>query len=298
MMNAPLENYRASGKFSPRLVVYGLLVLSGAVLLSGVYELLLFYIPFIYLNFIIVAAFGAILGVLSAWTLSKGHCRNRTVGILLTLLITGAGLLGSYAWNYRRYVSAVAEANPEYSQLEIARFEVPSWLENRVEGGWRMKSSTINGLAVWGVWGVEALVVLGLAFWLVTDRPKTPYCEGCGRWTEAHHAGLLHLNRNDAEPLIAQGKLAELLSLESRPEELADEPNLSLVRNYCPSCPNSFFLTVTEIRYSRGSKNELKEHKTVLALNVVLSAKLSAQFVTRFGGPATGLDADVAAAAG
>ena len=197
-MHVSLEYYQPSGKFRPSILFYATVAETGGALLAGLYELLLFYIPFIYLNFLIVLAFGAVLGVMSTWVLDRSHCRNRVVSFLLAFAIGATGLLASYTWNYRRFVSAVIEQHPEWSPLEVALVGVPAFIEGRVEAGWQMKSSTMNGAFVWAIWGIEAAAVLGLAIFMVRDLTRTPYCEACRQWTKKQAARLSGLDRTAA----------------------------------------------------------------------------------------------------
>ena len=99
-MHSSIARYSPSGAFSPRTFVYVPGALLGAGVLAGVYAWLVDVIPFVYLNLLLALSLGGLVGMMTAMAIKAGHCRNRALGVVLGLLVGGAGLAASYAWSY------------------------------------------------------------------------------------------------------------------------------------------------------------------------------------------------------
>lgn len=182
-MSTTLERYNSSGKFGPLTAVYAV---GGAValgLLAWVYQLALTWIPFIYIEFILVGGFGFAAGLAVSMIMDMGHCRNRGVGALVGLLLGAVGLAASFWWGYRSGLSSVIESNPQVAAEEIAaQYSFGLWIDDRVEGGWTIKSAALNGAFVWVMWSLEALIVLGISGAMGWIRAGHSYCEKCKAW--------------------------------------------------------------------------------------------------------------------
>jgi hypothetical protein len=101
-MTQAFDRYRPSGRFHPRLFVYAPPALLGAVAAAWVYEVMLFHIPFIYVNFLLVAAFGASLGLVASSIVKRAEVRNPAVAYALGAGLALLALAASYGWNLLR----------------------------------------------------------------------------------------------------------------------------------------------------------------------------------------------------
>jgi hypothetical protein len=208
------------------------------------------------------------------------HCRNRGLALILALLIGGAGLTASYGWGFRRALSAVAAQYPDTTVLQLAQeISVVTWLEARIESGWTLRSSDVSGGLVLFIWAIEALVVLGFALSMGVSAAANPYCERCQLWTESQGTGIRGLTREDAQPLLDRGDLATMLALPERTDTEA-AVRIQLLRNYCPQCPDTAYLTVNEVR-TEVSNGKAKENKKELLSKAELTPKLSALYLQR-----------------
>lgn len=97
-MSTTLERYNSSGRFGPLTVVYAVGGAVALTLLAWVYQLALTWIPFIYIEFILVGGFGFAAGLAVTMIMDMGHCRNRGVGALLGLVLGAVGLAASFWW--------------------------------------------------------------------------------------------------------------------------------------------------------------------------------------------------------
>jgi hypothetical protein len=286
-MQTTLPRYAPSGAFSPVVFVYALGGLIGSVLLAGLYEFLIDLIPFIYLNALIALGFGFGVGMVGAMVIKGGHCRNRAVALVVALLIGGGGLAASYGWGYRRTLSELASQSGDATVLQLAQeVSIGTYLDARIQNGWSVRSSTIDGFGVMAIWGIEALIVLGLGLLVTMGASTEPYCEPCRAWTSNEDTKLKGLTREDAQPLLDKGDLAGVISLSDRPD--ADSAvRIELKRSFCPKCANTAFLSVKEVRTEVTNGKE-KETQTSLIDNVELSPKLNALYIQRFPQPPEG----------
>jgi hypothetical protein len=280
-MSTHLQRYAPSGGFHPDIFVYALGGLVGAVLLAGLYELLLHLNPILFASFLLTMGFGFGLGWMGIFLIQRGHCRNRRLAFVLALVIAGGGLAASYGWGYRRALSQMADHSPGTTVLQLAQdVSVETWLETRITNGWGIRRSAITGKGVLTIWALEALFVLSLAVLITVSTASDPYCEHCQQWTGRQDAFITGHTREYAQRLLDRGGLAALLAL---PDRTADDTStrLQLVRHFCPRCSLTAFLTVKEIRAAeRGGHG--KEETATLLENVELSPELNAAYVQRF----------------
>ena len=281
-MHANIQRYAPSGAFGPLTFVYALGSLIAAILLAGIYMLLVDLIPFIYASFLLTAGFGFALAVMGSWSVTSGHCRNRGLAIGVGLLLGAGGLAASYAWGFLLTLNEATSNYPGVTVLELAQ-EVPfgRWLDARLDGGWKVgKSTEITGIGVMVIWFIEAVIVLGAPFLMTMFAAAEPYCEPCQTWTKSQGSSIKGLTREDVQPLLDRGDLAGLLTMADHPDT-DSAYRIQLLRQYCPRCANTAFLTVNELQtVVKDGKTE--ENKVELLENAVLTQKLSTQYLERF----------------
>jgi hypothetical protein len=287
-MSSTVQRYAPSGAFKPAVFLFALGGLLGAVALAWVYELLLDLIPFVYISMLMTVGFGFGLGLVGAMVVKAGHCRNRAVAAVLALLMGAGGLAASYGWGYRRALNELAEKTPGITLSELHQVvSVGTWMDARIENGWEVRRSTISGAGVMAIWGIEALIALGLCSLVVVLGAAAPYCERCQVWTETQSAQLAGLGVEDVASLIERGDLAGVLALTARPEA-GTASRIELLRNFCPECPDTAYLTVKEVR-TEVKNGKAQEHTKELLEHAELSPKLNAVYVERFPRTAEGV---------
>jgi hypothetical protein len=298
MANTTLPRYSPSGFFRPTTFALFIAAIGGGVLVAWLYQLLMRWIPFIYLNAIICAGFGAALGVGGTWAVKSGHCRNRIIALLFALPLFALPLAASYWWDYRHVLSEVAEKNPSVPMEEIQReVTFQRYIDAKVETGWSVSShggsgSQFNGKGVYFIWGIEALILFGIVVFMVNLAVGEPYCERCNQWANEKKMLLPGLSAADADPLLAQGDLDAVIGLQP-PAEPDLSMAITMTAAICPGCRDTGFLTVEEKRVLSRKKGKAEEKTKVLISNAVLRADQRAKFLARLEPPAT---APVAAA--
>lgn len=291
MATSSFASYRPSGRFNPLTLALFAGAIAAAAAAAWLYQMLMTWIPYIYVNLVLCAGFGAALGVAGAWAVRRGHCRNRLVAVLLAVPLAAAGVGASYYWGYRSTLSAIAEKNPE-TPIEAIREEVTfeRWIDAREEAGWTMSSShstasrrnspDISGAGVLVVWAIEALLLLGLTVLLVDAEAQKPYCERCGRWCAPKPLSLAGLGRADVEHAVQLGDLMPLVDIAVRAD---GDPARSLVLtgNVCDGCSDTAFLSVEE--KTTTQKKKQTSVKTVRLLkHAILTSEQRAAFVQRY----------------
>jgi hypothetical protein len=276
-----LPRYSPSGFMRPVTVMLFVAGAAGGVLVAWLYQLLMDWIPFIYLNMLICAGFGGALGLAGAWAVKTGHCRNRLVALLLALPLAAAPLAASYYWGYRSTVSQLAKEHPDVSRDEIMRdrYTLRDWIKDKQEVGWKVKSSTVNGGAVLAVWAVEAAIVFGLVLAIVFGAVSAPYCERCNLWGDEKGIAIRGRSAKDAGPLLDAGDLDALIALDAPPEP--DEGQaIVLTATVCAGCADTGFLTVKE-RQVTVKKGKREEKTKELIGHAVLRADQRARLLAR-----------------
>jgi hypothetical protein len=284
-------SYRPSGRVRPLTLALFVVALIGGALAAWLYQSLMTWIPYIYVNLVLCAGFGAGLGAAGAFAVRRGHCRNRILALALALPLALVAVGASYYWGYRSTLATIAEKNAGASIDDIAGdFTFARWLDARRRVGWTMSSShstpsrrnspDISGAGVLVVWAVEALVLVGLAVLVVDTEAQKPYCEGCGRWCTPKPLALAGLSRVDVAQAVQMGDLMPLVDIAVRAD---GDPARSLVLtgNVCESCSDTAFLSVDEKTTTQRKKQT--STKTVhLLKHAVLTAPQRAAFVHRY----------------
>jgi hypothetical protein len=184
----PDRYYRHSGKFPPAAVLKGLAAgLAASVPLAFVYAYAIVYIPIIgVVSFILTAGFAAIVGLATGALLHAGKVRNQPVAYATALPVGLFALWASWVvWVY----ALLHRADSDVGLFEIAFSPVGLWkvinLINE-KGAWNLKGFTPTGGFLWFLWGLEALLIVGIIVFVAGMMVDNPFCEACDRWCEEH----------------------------------------------------------------------------------------------------------------
>ncbi len=257
--------YQYSQKFSLISLVLILLVSAVfAVILGALYGLAIFYIPFIYLNFILTLLFGFALGGLIGTFGRLFHIRNPSLIWVIGFVI---GVLAYYvAWVMWLH----------YFKEQIAWTYVPMDVWRLVEdvarnGAWTFKSFTPTGLVLYSLWGIESLTIILLSAITAYGVIKSaPYCERCCCWLDGHlsYSPLTVMNNQILERLLVEEDLSSLNEL--TPVE-ASEPHYSEIDvSYCSQCENEYYLSFKDIIMTTDKDGNQEAKETVLIDNFIL----------------------------
>lgn len=259
--------YRHSGKFGLLGFVYMLAFGAvGALVLGLVYAYADNYIPLVYLNLLLVVAYGCGVGACVHYGAKLGKVRN------VPLLLLGgfvAGLMAEYS-NWVWWVYA-------YSKQEVLVY-MPSDLwqviqEVNEQGAWSVFGSTPTGVELWAYWGLEALVIVAgstAIAWLTLS--SLPFCETCGRWADSKDTVSPLDAVAEPQKFKSRLELKEYEAVKTLHKVATDAAAYSeVVLQKCPACSESNFLTVRAVTVSVDKKGKSNRRTANLLQNLILS---------------------------
>ena len=240
-------------------------VVTGCVL-GGVYTFTLILIPFIYINFLLTAGFGAVIGVVVGWAAKVGKIRNNLVVGFLGFVF---GLVGLYfAWAVAplvRLEGGFVAWNPEI---------ILKYLELLYENGsWTLfGDNPVKGIFLLLVWILEGGIILTLAVSLALSPVMTrPFCERCHEWTTIEE-DVQRLSLEDAQETLLQrileGEIDALGEFFRAEEDEAVYLRLDLA--HCLICLDSNFLTIQTITQTTDKNGDLSTEEESLVGNLVI----------------------------
>ena len=255
----PLHLYQFSGLHGRSILLLLLLALPLCLLVSAGYAYLDVYLPIGgFLTVFMVV--GYVLGI--GFTISLlgkfGKSRNPTA---LKLMGVGIAAVSLYAaWAFFLHALFARNATDVPSTLDFALNPKLMWaaIESVNETGWyTIKKMTPTGLVLWAFWSIEALAVLGGAWYLADSSiANEMFCEACDSWCPpgdmTYHEPtpeLLAAKTNSISPL-------QLLALPALPEKTIPAFRAELVQ--CPGCKRAG-VRYSRLRHEKNDKGELEE---------------------------------------
>ena len=247
------------------MLVFGVV---SAVILGAIYAYLIYYIPFIYLNFFFTLGCGGIVGYLVGLGAKLGKTRNPTVVVLIGLIV---GLLASYVgWVVWLY------ALTEHQALLLMPNELLQFLGLiAVDGVWSLFGWTPTGMALYAVWALEAIMIVGLCATLAWTVVNMPFCERCNKWIEAEESiGPLApiANPDELKAQLERGDYTFFDSLKKNTDAESSHAKVSI--RHCPGCLQAFFLSVKSVAVKLDSDKKKEEEETTIIENLIISSDL------------------------
>lgn len=276
-----IPSYRHSGKFEPTTFPFALgLGLVGALGVGWLYQFLVDLIPFIYIRFILTAAFGAALGWLVGWGAQMGKCRNLMLVSVMAFSIAVVAEGATMYYQYQRTIGKILtkdfarlqrvnrgkEVPPEvlkrHRRQLMKQFTFQHYLEARVKYGWKMKSTSINGVMVYIIWGLELLILIVAGVFLARTMVDVPFCERGNVWaTEIDLGGVPHVVPEIAQEALAAGDINFFIDVANLP---VDEGFPTVLHYTLYQCVNAGYLSVKLKTILINDKGEQQEESVDL----------------------------------
>lgn len=276
--NSGAVYYRPSGEFSPVGVLLVLAIATpAAALLAAIYAYLILYIPIAgYVTFILSAGFGLLMGVATSARLRSSKVRNVPLAWLLGTLIALVGFYVHWAvWS----AAFLARGDVDVSILQLLD---PSELWRFIslvneDGAWSMKGFKPTGAALWGFWGVEALLILGPAIVVAGMAADQPFCERCQKWCDDVD-GLHRLKLHDAAAVRAKAEAKDFAALAQLGRAEGDASRyLRVDLKHCPDCDQTSTLTIQDVTVTIDKEGKPSVSTDTAVKDLVLSAGELAQ---------------------
>jgi hypothetical protein len=232
-----------------------------------IYAYAFYWIPFVYLNFLITLAYAGAMGLAIAITARRARIRNNWFVAIVGFVVA---LVGLYVY-WAAYLWALAGIQ----NVGLAAFS-PSVLiafgKHLFEkGSWGIKKETVTGWFLVAFWIAEALLILRVCVSFALAEARRPFCESCGEWTEIEE-NVARLASTGDEPEWQQVFAGDLPSLAAFPaaEQGANRfARLDVAR--CPRCEQSRFLTVSTVKVTIDKKGKANEDVRRLITNAILT---------------------------
>ncbi len=285
--------YKPSGNFSPVSFIY--FILSALIIfpiLALIYTYLIWYIPFIYINFFITAGFGFAVGItISQLAIKIGKVRNTKIALLFGLLGGAIALYFSWAiWvdlvinageSYGNSRIGITSSNSKISQiLGLALqpnllFELIS--EINETGTWGLRSSTVSGIFLTIIWVIELLIVLVISIFTPYIRAKIPFCELDNKWFNEEILPAYNYIKNSKE-MTANLENSNQQSFDELEDATNPENESHSIFTLFSSEKGESYLTIENKLAETNSKGEIdfknNEFIEYIAINRTLKDKL------------------------
>ena len=192
--------YHPSGKFAPSFILYFLVtILLACPMLGLIYAYAIWYIPFIYINFILAGGLGFVVAlIVSFLVVKKGKVRNIPLAYAL-------GALGGVAALYFQWVVWIdlvlnmgetvvgSRIGVTVSTIKILdvfalAFQPSLMIELMVEinqyGTWGIGGSgaAVSGGILSVIWVIEAVLIVGASAHFSGPSARDPFCEVGNTW--------------------------------------------------------------------------------------------------------------------
>lgn len=254
----------ALGTMGP--VVMGATAVIGSLLLGAIYGYINFYMPFIYLSFLLTIGCGIGMGFLLGKSALLGKVRNQKAVMAFALL---AGLLAEYfGWVF--WIHAFTEQEVlSFSPLSV--FGMMGVISE--EGVWAIFDYAPSGAVLYIIWLIEAGIIVGATFLIaIGNSAGIPYCENCDKWVESEvlSSRLDHIVQPEAFVQALESDPLEAISTLGKVD--AREPRRTKVDLLiCNSCNKEFYLSVSQVYIEIDDEGKAEEKEDTLVENLIIN---------------------------
>lgn len=267
-----------------------------AAVLALVYIFAVWYIPFIYINFLICAGFGLVLGAVLMQLVRAGKLRRpKGVAALAALVGLAAVYLEWAAYLTLQFHSTTTGTGPDadtstsFSAGTFASVQAQpgamwaAMTELNQTGTWTLKGTTPSGIFLWLIWAVEAAIIVGGAYLLAASQADEPFSEMANEWAEeetlAHPIGYAH-DGAATRTALETGQF-HTLTPHLDAAELSQFARLKL--HCAPNDATCQYLTLENVKKERDNKGKVTESTAAVVQRLAISSAASQELKKRFG---------------
>lgn len=261
--------YRHSGK-APilGLILIGIVGLIVTPILGVIYGYLLWYIPFVYINFFVVAGYALAISFALSKMARSTKIRNM---FLLGLIGLFFGLLAEYI-GWVSWLAALV-GDPSFLFEFFFPFDILYIItEIAKEGVWSVNNITPTGGFLYFIWFLEACMVIGIiTYSTITSLSKIPFCEDSDTWTE--RKGVIAAfapiaDKASFRSSIEQGNNSKFNEL----QPAGPGNKFTIIELYeCPTCKNFQVINVKDLTITRDAKGRQINKENAIVSNLIVT---------------------------
>jgi len=269
------SHYRHSGEFGVSGVLMGLAGgAATAAILAIPYSYAAVYIPIAF--FIVPFVFGGAVGYVTALGAKHGKVRNAAVVLLLGIV---AGAVAEYAgwvfWILAFSRHELFVLNP-LAILDVMQSIAP-------KGAWSLRGFTPTGAVLWGLWALEAVVLMGTSAMVAAGMNRSlVFCEQCRKWCERikRIGPLAALDRSLLRTLasrLEKGDFSALLALKKVSPTSKSYTAIEILG--CDSCRGQSYLTVKSVTVGKDEDGDREKNETDVVDRLAIGADVRDQLM-------------------
>ena len=229
-------------------------------ILAPVYAYAIKYIPFIYIDFILIGGYGFALGMVVHFSSKVLKMRNDIVVMTLGAIVGFAGLYMGWVFWIHALIGKIV-----ISPLTLMRV-IPIIGE---KGTWSLKGSQVTGIVLYLFWLIEAGAIIVIAAF--ASKIGTPFCERCDEWAETEYQ-ILPLEKNvPIAQVVASLKRGDFEPLMSMPRTSLGEHIYAKI-NFCSACRKLYVMSLIDVVFKiEKEKEEPKKEETVIVSDLIIN---------------------------
>ncbi len=192
-----------------------------------------------------------------------------------------AGLLAVFAMHWFDYQRVLADRQNGMAQA-LPADGLLSFLDGQASEGLNVTSLRGGGFnlgyfGTWLYWGVELVLVAGLAVFGPFLGAAEPFCEDCNSWKKERPLGTLHGDGAAAAAALTAGDVGRLTAFD--PTRAGG--NLPLFAAVCPNCDDNATIAVTLYQTIQNAEGQVERRELA---RVTFPGAALAEFDALFGG--------------
>lgn len=283
------ETYKPSGRFGLSTFPAILIGMALVVAMAYVYQLLLEWIPLIYINFLLTLGVGIGVGMITTFIVHYCSIRNPIMAGALGLVLCLTCLGAKFWFQYNAIIAVAAtEVMLEQEIPEDERSVVISQLKEeitfmkhikfRVDQGWnigRGGGAPVAGIFVYLIWLIELGAVLYYGVSPGYDAAGEPYSEKLRAWaSEEESVMVLPISdQTMVDKIKAANSVDELLSIPIPESDQSNQFAVYKVNSIEGQELEDAYLSVDLVVISVNSKGEEEKKETKLVKHAILSSQ-------------------------
>lgn len=277
MSNIPGQHYKASGKFSPFIVLGAPLFMLVSFIAALIYAYLNVYIPITgWVTFIFIIGYIFVTCTSSVFILKMFNVRSTMVILLWSAFACFMALYMDWAC----FVNVVINRYAEEADLSLADTLLsPVALWDTIcaiaESGWYSMGSSgksnVSGWVLWGLWGVEAVAICGANFFIAFSTLDDVFCEKCNQWADENDS-VLNFCHDNEEFLVRAFSTNDIrFSEHIKPMTPNSKLFYTIRTSICSSCNEFVYLSLSNTRITLNKEGEEESSNTELVTNLCFS---------------------------